>query len=224
METPLTLPILKKLGQVLLVVGILDIGLMFWTISKGGSYSSSLNIFAVIAGFFLIRGNIRTAVLVRFFSAFFLATFAGLMIFWPLIQPLGLTIEQFRGNLSSAMGSLVFSICVLGLFAWLLKNTNTPELRDAQIALGRKWTSIKVPIALGFALVLILFVVTFQTQRSVSGQKAIEMARIKHGSEYEYYVSALGFSSSSGVTTYKGEVTAWKRGSIRLVPFEWAEK
>jgi hypothetical protein len=220
----LTPPILKKLGQVLIAVGIVDIAIMFWTISRGGAYASSLNIFAVVAGFFLLRGSIRAAVWVLYLSAFFLTALTSMLICWPFIQPIGLTVEQSRSNLVGVVGNSVFVLCMLVLFAWLLKNTNTPALRDAQISLGRKWTTIKTPIAMGIALVLVLSVVMFQMQRTASGQKAKEVARVKLGPSYEYYVSSLAFSSSSGVTSYKGEVTAWKRGDIRLVPFEWTEK
>lgn len=50
------LRVLKRVGIVLVVVGLLYIGLMVYSIAKGVAYSSSLNVFALIAGIFLIRG------------------------------------------------------------------------------------------------------------------------------------------------------------------------
>jgi hypothetical protein len=50
--------ILRKTGWVLVAVGLIDIAMMIYTISLGMSYSSSLNIFAVVAGLFLIGGKI----------------------------------------------------------------------------------------------------------------------------------------------------------------------
>jgi hypothetical protein len=59
------IPILKCVGGVLLIVGLVDIAVMIYCIANRISYSSSFNIFAVVAGIFLLRGNLRAASLVR---------------------------------------------------------------------------------------------------------------------------------------------------------------
>ena len=63
--------ILKRVGGVLLVVGLIDIGVMIYCAVNRISYSSSFNVFAVIAGIFLLRGSLGAAsiVLVRGFSS-----------------------------------------------------------------------------------------------------------------------------------------------------------
>lgn len=61
------LSVLRRTGLVLVAVGIVDIGLMIYAITSRVSYSSSLNIFAVIAGIFLVRGSLRAASVVRSF-------------------------------------------------------------------------------------------------------------------------------------------------------------
>jgi len=50
--------ILKRIGWVLLVIGLVDIGVMVYCIANGFAYSSSLNIFAVVGGAFLVRGSL----------------------------------------------------------------------------------------------------------------------------------------------------------------------
>jgi len=65
--------ILRRVGTVLVVVGLLDIGGLIYCMANNVSYASSLNIFAVIAGLFLLRGNLGAAGLVRWFAAFLLA-------------------------------------------------------------------------------------------------------------------------------------------------------
>lgn len=79
--------ILKRAGVVLLVVGLLDIGVMIYCIANSISYSSSFNIFAVIAGIFLLRGSLRAALVVRWLSMLMLAAFLTLILAWPLVQP-----------------------------------------------------------------------------------------------------------------------------------------
>ena len=56
--------ILKRVGLALVVFGIADIAFMIYSVTKGQSYSSSFNIFAVIAGVFLIRGSLGATRLV----------------------------------------------------------------------------------------------------------------------------------------------------------------
>lgn len=46
------LPILRRVGWALVIVGVLDVGLMIYCIISGVAYSSSLNVFAVVAGAF----------------------------------------------------------------------------------------------------------------------------------------------------------------------------
>jgi hypothetical protein len=49
------IPILKRVGAVLLAVGLIDIALMVHCIVNRISYSLSFNIVAVVAGIFLVR-------------------------------------------------------------------------------------------------------------------------------------------------------------------------
>jgi hypothetical protein len=65
MEAAAFTPILRKTGGVLLAVGLIDIAVMIYCIANQISYSSSFNIFAVVAGVFLLLGNLRAAGAVR---------------------------------------------------------------------------------------------------------------------------------------------------------------
>ena len=72
------LPILKRVGKVLIIIGLVDIAVMIYCIANSISYSSSFNIFAVIAGVFLYRGSLRTAVITTWLSSIFIVMLAGL--------------------------------------------------------------------------------------------------------------------------------------------------
>ena len=61
----------RTAGMALLIVGIIDIGIMIYCIANEIHYSSSFNIFAVIAGILLIRGGVKSARIIRWFSIFF---------------------------------------------------------------------------------------------------------------------------------------------------------
>ena len=49
--------ILRRVGLVLIAFGMLDIGVMIYCIANAINYSSSFNVFAVIAGIYVGRGH-----------------------------------------------------------------------------------------------------------------------------------------------------------------------
>ena len=102
------LSVLRRTGLVLVIVGVLDIGLMIYAILSRTAYTSSLNIFAVIAGVFLLRGNMRAVRVVRFFALFFAAALVAVLTVSSLVQPVDLTLTQFRLNPRAFAGMSVF--------------------------------------------------------------------------------------------------------------------
>jgi hypothetical protein len=102
-------PSLRIVGIVLIVVGFLDIGWMIYCITNGMSYHSSFNIFAVIAGILLIRGGLRTASVVAFFSALMLSSFIGMLLVFPLIEPFDLMLDSLRIYPASFCGYLLLA-------------------------------------------------------------------------------------------------------------------
>ena len=129
-------PILKRVGAVLLAVGLIDIAVMIYCIANRISYSSSFNIFAVVAGIFLLRGSLRAASIVRWFSVFMLSGFVALLIAWPLMQPVGLTLTQIRLNPRTSIATFAFLAFVLGLLFWLARELGREPVLAARA--GRK--------------------------------------------------------------------------------------
>lgn len=217
------LPILKKTGLALVVVGLLDIGLMIYAVLSRLSYSSSLNIFAVIAGVFLIRGSLRAASLVRWFALFFVAASVSVVAVSPLLQPLDLIITHMQVDPTAFLGSFGLLAIALVLFAWLARELGSAPVRSARAAAGRPVRSSRIPSALGVALALVLAVTSFFVQRSESAARAVEEARSQLGSEYRYHVSSLHHRSTGQGKVVSGVVTAWKSGTVKDLPFLWRE-
>jgi hypothetical protein len=96
MESQSYREILKRVGVVLVVVGLADIAWMIYCIIHKISYSSSLNLFAVIAGILLMRGSLRTAANIRWFGVFFLSASIAMLMAWPALQPIDLTLTEIR--------------------------------------------------------------------------------------------------------------------------------
>jgi hypothetical protein len=217
------LPLLKRAGLVLVVVGLLDIGLMIYAIASQVSYSSSLNVFAVVAGVLLWRGNLRAASAVRWLAFFFLAALVSVSVVSPLLLPLGLLATYIQVNPLAFMGSIGVFAVALVLFGWLAKQLSAEPIKAARLAAGRNVRDARIPLLMGVGLVVVLTGVNFTVQRSDSAARAVSEARAQLGADYEFHVSSINYRSSSEGTVVSGVVTAWKSGTIKDLPFQWRE-
>jgi len=223
MEPNASISILRRTGIVLIAVGAVDIAAMVYCMVNGISYSSSLNVFAVVAGVFLVRGSLAAASLLRWFSVFSLAVLCSLVLAWPVFQPFDLTLTQFRVSpAASALSALLFA-GLIALFGWIQSQLGRPPVLEAILAAGRKVRSMKFPAAAGVALVVLLATGVPLMVSGESGDKAIAIARAQLGAGYKYHVSSLSVSSTSAGTSSSARVTAWNDREIRIVPVEWNE-
>lgn len=216
--------ILKRAGTVLLVVELLDIAVMVYCIVNRISYSSGLNIFAVIAGIFLLRGNLRAALIVRWVAVFLLAAFVALLLAWPFMQPMGLTLTQIRLSPFSASISIGLMASVFVLLLWLYRELGQAPILAARAAAGRKARDMRVPAAAGVCVVVALGIVLALLLGGESASKARALAEEQMGAAYRYHVSSLSIAKNRQGTFVAGIVTAWNEKEIRNVPVKWEER
>ena len=209
---------LKRVGIVLVLVGLADIGYFVYCISAGKSYSSSLNIFAIVAGVFLWRGHLGAAYLITRFSAFFLAASVGALLFLaPLLRPMDLWVTQLRLNpIATALG-FVLAIAVTGLFAWTYRELRSAPVLQALQREGRSITPPRSAMVIGLALSLALAVVFHFTLGGEAGTKATDLAKAKYGDQYKYAPAAISLAGSH----VSAEVTAYNDHEIKEVTVEW---
>ncbi len=122
---------LKRVGAVLLAVGVLDIALMIYCIANGINYSSSFNIFAVIAGIFIVQGSLRAASAVRWLGVFILAAMAATALAWPFIRPIDLTLTELRLAPLQALASLGIVAVAVALLGWVCSRLGSTEILAA---------------------------------------------------------------------------------------------
>jgi hypothetical protein len=223
MHPPDHIHILKRAGTILLVVGVIDIGIMIYCITNGIAYTSSLNIFAVIGGIFLLKGNLRAASIIRWGAVFLLSALLSMLAVAPLLQPFNLTLTAIRLNPAMMATSFGMSFLVMALLWWLSIQLAKPPVLAARAAAGRKTRSIYIPAILGAALTLIFGIAGIFMQRSDSALKATALVEKQLGASYRYHVSSLSFKKSSEGDFVSGVVTAWNPLEIKNVPFQWQE-
>lgn len=221
---------LRTVGTVLIIVGVLDLGWMAYCIATLRSYSSSLNIFAVIAGVLLRRGSLKTAVVVRFFSSFLVSGFVGALLGIVLMAPLDLVLTYLKLYPLAGLGWTVFVTCVLLLLAWVYRQLTAPIVLaavDEQRPYHKRWW--RKPQA-GFlaGAVLVVLVITGSLAfhflaRGKTAERAKMEAKNQVGSGYKFFVRSLRWQWLSGETTVRATVVAYNPRKIETVEVTWSE-
>lgn len=221
--SPMHPKILKRVGIVLVIIGAIDIAYMIYCIANQIAYFSSFNIFSVVAGMFLIKGNLNAASFVRWFAAFILGCFATILVAFPFFQPIDLTITQVELSPSKFFVACAFMIFLSALLYWLVHELGRNEVLEAIKTEGRKIRSIKFTIGCGVLIVMLLAVFVRVLMGGESAGKASAIALKEAGSGYKAHVTSLNISKSSSGTSVSGIVTVWNKKEIRTIPVSWRE-
>jgi hypothetical protein len=207
----------KKAGIVLAIVGAIDILIFVYCIINKINYSSSFNIFSLLAGIFLIKGGVKSAMVVRWFSTFFMVGFIGLLIFIPINTPLSLLVAQLHVQPMLTIGPYLFGIPLIYLLYWVYKQLSSPNSLQLLADDGYKTGKPKSAVFAGIGLVLILFVTLTLMLKGESGLKAKQLAQEQTGPGYQYHVTQMSLSGGKGSAV----VTAYNNSEIKNVVVEW---
>lgn len=204
--------ILKRIGIVLIVIGALDIGLMIYCITHQMSYSSSVNIFAVIAGIYLLKGNLGAAKAVRFFVMFlFTGAVGSILMVLPLIQPPDLVAVEIRLLRWEVMLPLLILAVIIVAGTWTILEFRKPQVAKAmEEAGGRAWKPRNAVFG-GAALVVVLGVLMHFLLRGDAANEAIARAAKMDGPGFKYVVTSMNISNSH----VRATVTAYDDNEIR---------
>lgn len=209
--------ILRRVGWALIAVGLLDVGFMVYCIMNDINYRSSLNIFALIAGFFLLRQSMKTACIVSFFSAFMFSGLSLAAILLPLLIPLDLIVTFVRLNPIGAISMVIFTVAFLAFAFWVYRSLTSPAVMEARRVAGVGAKKPLVAFAVGISLAVGLFTVEALVTNGPSAETAISKAKEKTGFGYKYHVTTIHWSGKSGGAI----VTAYNTTEIREVEVEW---
>jgi hypothetical protein len=213
--------ILKRVGIVVIMIGLADIGVMVYCIVNKISYSSSLNVCAVVAGVLLVRGNLRAASTVRWFGVFLLSACIAVLFASPAIQPIDLTVTEMRLHPSAFVAGLASTAFMVALMFWVIKELGRESVKAASDSVGLKRRDMRVPVALGIALVIGLGVTSNIFLTGESGERAKSMAEKQVGPGYKFHVRSMRISNAGQTQSADGVVTAWNEKEIREIPVKW---
>jgi hypothetical protein len=217
--------ILRRVGTVLVAAGLVDIAVVVYCLFNRVSYTSSLNIFAVIAGIFLLRGSLRAASIIRWLAVLGSAVLLALAIVLSFLQSLDLTLTQIR--VAPVRSFVTISIWGVGLclLLWVSRELGRQQVQAALTSAGIKRRDMRVPAAVGIGLVAVLgiFLVTF-LRLGGSAEHAKFLAEQQVGAGYRFHVRSLNIVQDGQGKSVSGVVTAWNENEIREVPVRWEER
>ncbi|MCH7342572.1 hypothetical protein LZ017_04165 [Pelomonas sp. CA6] len=216
------LPVLQRVGWVLVAVGLVDMAAVAYCIVNGISYVSRFNVFAVLAGVFLLRGSLKAASVIRWLAVFMLATLAAAVVMWPFMQPMSLTRAQLRLDTWTILGTGVVWALAIALLVWVVRELGREPVRAARAAAGRKARSLRIPAAVGGGLVVVTgSLVPMFLGDTASRAKAL--AAQQAGPGFQYHVTSLRRVHSAQGKVVLGVVAAWNDEALRYVPVQWEE-
>jgi hypothetical protein len=208
--------IMKKVGRVLIIVGIIDIIYMFWRVSKGTVYSSSFNILAVIGGIFLIRGNFKEARTIGGLANFMLFGLLCFLVLSPALIPMELVAIYIKLYPAAALIIIIDWGVTLALLYWITKWFSRPPVTTAiiQAGLDSKW---KRPVAaryVGIGFSIIMFIFLQFHNNSPEALTSINKAKEKYGAEHKYFLynlTSLGTDVNATIKVYnKNEIITYE--------------
>jgi hypothetical protein len=217
------LPILKRVGLVLVIVGVIDVGWMIYCIVHRIGYSSSFNIFSIVAGIFLLRGSLRGAAFISRAATFLLAGFLGLVLVWPVFLPVGLALAELRIYPLRFLASAAFMAFVLGFLFWVVRQLSREIVLEAIARSTGKTPSLRGPILAGIAIVVIVVTLTGLSLRSDSKKRAEQIAASQVGKGYSLHMTSIRTVWSSRGKKVSAVVTAWNDHEIREISVNWNE-
>ncbi|EKF73446.1 hypothetical protein A11A3_13875 [Alcanivorax hongdengensis A-11-3] len=207
----------KKAGIILVVIGILDIGFMAYCISNNMSYSSSFNIFSIIAGIFLIRGGVKTARTVRWLSVFFATAFIGVLLATPITTPLGLLATQIKLSPVTTIGTYLFSIAFVAFLVWVYLQLSSVQSLELISQAGYNVGKPKSAFIAAVVLLAAFGGLMSALMNGESAERAKSLAKEQLGSKFNYKISSITTSGNSGSAI----VTAYNSIEIRNVQVQW---
>ena len=211
----------------LIGVGLIDILWMIYCITHEMSYSSSFNIFAVVAGIFLLRNNLNAARIISVFAAFFIAGCVGCLIILPFVFSFGLLLAYARDSPITIVCSLLLGILLVALLVWIYRQLTSEVVLNAmdesRIDHTSFWRKPTRGFWLGGCLGVVMLVIIPLVMGGATVQEAKQRAADQVGQGYKFAVTSLNMSSSSRGKHVWAVVAAYNDTGITNVVVEWSE-
>ncbi len=191
--------------------------MMIYCIANTVNYSSSFNVFAVLAGIYVWRGHPWWVKWTTRAAGFYAAAFCMVVPVFPFLFPTDLGALEFRLHPIGVIAGTSASIGVIALLVWVYRELRQAPVLTTYTAQGYSpgpWWGAPV---CGGALALGVGVLFVFLMHGDAEQRAITLATAKTGTGYRYFVTRLSYAGDRG----RAEVLAYEDRAVRTVKVEW---
>ena len=216
--------ILRRVGVVLLLGGVVDVMLLADHVAMPLGHQAGWWLPGMLAGVFLVLGSLRTAAIVRQVGGFCAAATATGIVTLPLTQPVGLMAARIRQDPFPVGGGIATWMIALVALAWIVDQLNHEDVRSAMTAAGMRRRGLGIAMSTGCAVTLVIVGLTMRFTNSAAAAHARMIAESHAGPTYSYFVRFLMVNWSGGIQHGRAVVYGWNDRELMQVTVEWPER
>lgn len=218
---------MKGVGLILVILGLIDMLVMIYSFMTKSMYASSFNIFAIVAGIFLIRGSLKAAQIVSWFAAFLLSGFVGILILMPFFVPIDLMVACVKLKTVPSLFFLFIAFFIFCLLIWIyrsLTSRTVPNIIKKQDIYSKSfWSKSSRGFWVGILFIITLGFTSFLFFHGGIAKEAKQRVAAQVGSGYKFYVSSMEVSSDSKGKHVEATIIAYNENEIKSIAMEWTE-
>lgn len=216
------LDIIRRVGKVLVAIGVVDTAAAVVFTVLGVGYPSTLNLMALVAGAVLWSGSLRSAIVVRWLA---MLSLPGTLVLTLLLltQPLELSLIELKLTPVWFLGTLALSLLAIAVVYWTQRQLGRDAVLAARAADGRKAYGMAPPLVLGVLLALAGFGFSYAMLHGERAERAMAMVASRYGPQYRYHVSSLNVVKNASGDYVSGAVLVWNKDKLAQVPVSWRE-
>lgn len=224
-STPLTpaMLILRRVGHVLIAVGLVKFIMAVYAFAMAHSSSISVDMVVFIFGILLCRGALRAASAVRWIAWLSLPATLLMAPAFLAVQPFDLTLTELRLYPVASLAATTLTVGYAVLALWVIRELGSAPVLEARAAAGRPVRNMRIPLALGLVFCMAAFGFMMQMLGGRPAARAEAIAAAQLGAGYRYHVDKMNWISGGGVTAVNASVVAWNRNAVVNVPVYWKE-
>jgi hypothetical protein len=205
--------VLRRVGAVLVSLGVADLFFMGYSFSRGIAYISSINALALIAGGLLWTGSLPAARFVAHASLGLVGALLTGLLAVPVIVPGKLLLVALKTASAQALLAWGLSLALPVLAFWVYRQLTTKAVTQAlhdPLAVRRSFVAGAVVAALASVVVFVLL-------RAAVPEGLVSEARRRLGPDYEYFVTRIDTHTSGEPKSVSALVLAYDSERIENI-------
>ena len=184
--------VLRRVGAVLVSLGVADLLFMGYCLSKGIAYASSINVFALIAGALLWRGSLGAARFVAHAAIGLCGALLAGLLALPVLVPSKLLLLALKTASAQTLLAWGLSLAVPALAFWVYRQLTTEAVKQALV----DPLAVHRSFAAGAVVATLATVVVFVFLKVAVPEAVVAEARRRTGPGYEYFVTRMQMNTS----------------------------